>query len=257
MSDGVATAAAPWSAVIILTSIPYRFLQVLFLDRLAELGENAPHYGRLLGTTANWTIAAFVVSLWGRAVWARACRIAVESGVRPGREALRVPLVAFVSFLYTAAIAEVLFYATMVTFLGPVLVILFAGLAIGTMELNDEVSLTKPLRLIARYSREARVEFGVALVFVVALLVAAVNLTAAFDIGVWLARGFGSADVSRWRILLGFGNRVFRYLVFAGAIVAVEPFWVAANVVLVRKAGAAENGDDMRVWLRDLQRGER
>ena len=34
----------------------------------------------------------------------------------------------------------------------------------------------------------------------------------------------------------------------------IEPFWIAANVLLVRKAGAAESGDDLRVWFEELQR---
>ena len=255
-TDAVSHAAAPWSAVLILTSIPYRFLQVLFLDRLAELGTNAAHYGRVLGQTANWTLAAFIVSLWGRAVWARACRIATETGERPGREAFRVPLVAFVSYVYTAALAEVLFYGTLITFIGPVVVTLFAGLAAGTMELNEQVSLRQPLRLIARYAREARVEFGVALVFAVALLVALVNLAVAFDLGLWMARGFAGADISRWNVLISNSNRIMRWLLYAGTVIAVEPFWVAANVVLVRKSGAAESGEELRIWFRDLQ-GER
>ena len=74
MSDAVALAAVPWAGVLVLTSLPYYFLQVLFLDRLAEVGNAAAHYGRALGALANWTIAAFVVSLWGRAVWAARAR---------------------------------------------------------------------------------------------------------------------------------------------------------------------------------------
>lgn len=252
-ADAVSLAAAPWSAFIVVTSIPYRFLQVLFLDRLAELGGEAQHYGRLLGSTANWTLAAFVVSLWGRAVWARACRIAATTGARPGKEALRVPLVAFISYLFTASIAEVLFYGTLLTFIGPIVVVLFAGIAIGTMELNDRVSIREPLRLVARYSRQARMELGVALVFFVGLIVALVNLSAAFDIGLWLAGATGSADAARWNILISMGNRVMRWLLYAGTIIAVEPFWVAANVVLVRKAGAAESGEELRTWFHDLQ----
>src|SRR5438094_331428 len=65
MSDAVALAAVPWAGVLVLTSLPYYFLQVLFLERLAEVGNAASHYGRALGALANWTLLAFVVSLWG------------------------------------------------------------------------------------------------------------------------------------------------------------------------------------------------
>jgi len=34
----------------------------------------------------------------------------------------------------------------------------------------------------------------------------------------------------------------------------VEPFWIAAHVVFVRKAGAQERGDDLRAWFEELRR---
>lgn len=255
MSDAVALAAVPWAGVLVLTSLPYYFLQVLFLERLAEVGNAASHYGRALGELANWTLLAFVVSLWGRAVWARACRIATESGARPGMSALRVPLVALASYLLTASLTEVLFYGTLLTFIGPLVVILFGGIAIGTMELNEEVGVVAPLRLVARYSRHVRVELALLLIFIVAWIVALVNIGAAFSIGLWMANGFASVDVSRWRLLLDLHNRTYRLLLFAGAALAVAPFWIAANVVLVRKSGAAQSGEELRSWFRELQGG--
>lgn len=257
MSDAVALAAPPWAGLLVLTSLPYYFLQVLFLDRLVEVGAEASHYGRALGALANWTLLAFVVCVWGRAVWARACRIATEGGVRPGGAALRVPLVALASYLFTASLTEVLFYGTMLSFVGPLIVILFGGIAIGTMELNDEVSVRGPLRLIGRYSRNVRVELAVLFVFVVAYVVALVNIGAAFAIALWMAHGFAGVDISRWTLLLNPHNRTYALLLFAGAAIAVEPFWIAANVVLVRKAGAAERGEELRIWFHELQGGGR
>ena len=60
------------------------------------------------------------------------------------------------------------------------------------------------------------------------------------------------ADIGRWQVLLDFHNRTFRLLLFGGAALAIEPFWIAANVVLVRKAGAAETGEDLRVWFEEV-----
>jgi hypothetical protein len=255
MSDAVALAAVPWAGVLVLTSLPYYLLQVLFLERLAEVGNQAAHYGRALGELANWTLLAFVVSLWGRAVWARAVRIATESGARPSTSALRVPLVALASYLLTASLTEVMFYGTLLTVIGPLIVILFGGIAIGTMELNDRAGVVAPLRLIGRYSRHVRVELAMLLIFVIAWLVALVNISAAFGIGLWMANGFASVDVSRWHLLLDIHNRTYRLLLFAGAALTVEPFWIAANVVLVRKSGAAESGEELRIWFRELQGG--
>ena len=255
MSDAVALAAVPWAGVLVLTSLPYYFLQVLFLDRLAEVGNEAQHYGHALGALANWTILAFIVSLWGRAVWARACRMATETAARPAMPALRVPLVALASYLLTAALTEVMFYGTLITVIGPLVVILFGGIAIGTMELNERAGVIAPLRLIARYSRHVRIELALLGIFVVAWLVALINIGAAFAIGLWMANGFAGVDISRWALLLSLHNRTYRLLLFAGAALAVEPFWIAANVVLVRKSGAAESGEELRTWFRNLQGG--
>ncbi|HWW60893.1 MAG TPA: hypothetical protein VN181_05940, partial [Thermoanaerobaculia bacterium] len=118
-SDVVRLVAAPWAGVLLATSIPYRFMQVLFFEQLLAVGSKAQHYGRALGTTANLTILAFVVSLFGRAVYARACRLAAVSGNTPRGEAWRVPFVSLMSYTYVAAVAELLFFVAVTTIIGP------------------------------------------------------------------------------------------------------------------------------------------
>ena len=39
--------AAPAAGVLLLTSLPFRLLQIHFLNLLGRLGEEAPHYGNL------------------------------------------------------------------------------------------------------------------------------------------------------------------------------------------------------------------
>jgi hypothetical protein len=131
------------------------------------------------------------------------------------------------------------------------LAVMLSGLAIGTMELNREPGLRGPLRLLVHYLKSARTHLAVTLIFAVALLMAWSNLYAVADIVLWLANAFAGADTARWTLLLG--SRHFVWLTFAGAVLAIEPFWVAANVVLVRKAGAAESGEELRIWFRELQ----
>jgi hypothetical protein len=252
-TDIVSLVAAPWAAVVIATSIPYRFLQAVFIDRLIEVGGEASHYGRLLGTTANLAIAAFVLALWGRAVFARVCRLAAARGAAPGREAWRVPPVALASYLFTGTLAELVFYATLFSGIGTILAAILGGLAIGTMELNERASLSATLRLIARYGRELRVVTAMVIVFACALFVALVNVTATFSLGMWLSDVFLGVDLSRWKILFSANNRRFLLAAIAGAWIAIEPFWIAANVVLVRKAGAEETGEDLKVWFEELR----
>jgi hypothetical protein len=252
-ADLVSRAAAPWAAVVAATSLPYRFMQILFIERIYDLGSSAVHYGRALGTIANLTIAAFIISRWGRAVWARACRLAESANTTPGREVWRVPLVAFTSYLFVSALAELLYYATSLTIIGPVLALMLSGLAIGTFELNTRPGIIPPLRLIARYSRTSKQLFALMFIFFVATVVALINVVAAFGAGEWLVHAFAGVNLARWDVLLSRSNRHFIFLVVAGAIVIVEPFWIAAHVVLVRRAGVAETGDDLRMWFRDLR----
>lgn len=252
-STDVMSLAAPWASVVILTSVPYRFLQMFFIDRLIEVGGDATHYGKLLGSTANMAIAAFVLALWGRAVFARACRLAAARGSRPGLEVFRIRPAALASYIFTGTLAELLFYASMVTCIGTFVVTILGGLAIGTMELNEEASVSGPLRLIARYGREVRVVTALVIVFACAFVVALINVVATFGLGLWLSDVFLGMDMSRFTVLFGNHNRRFVLTAIAGAWIAIEPFWIAANVMLVRKAGAAETGEDLRVWFEELR----
>jgi hypothetical protein len=256
-SDLVALAAAPWAGLLVMTSLPFRFLQVLFIERLIELGSSATHYGRALGTLANWTTLAFILSLLGRAVWARAVRLAEASAmteegrVRVTSAPLRVPLVALMSYLFTGALTEVCFLLSIITIFAVPIPIMMSGLAIGTMELNQQLGLAAPLRLIAKHVKTLRTLIALTIVFALALVIAWINLYAISELLLWLANAFGGVDTSRWSLLLASAH--FRFLSLAGAVMIVEPFWIAANVVLVRKAGAQESGEELRLWFGELQ----
>jgi hypothetical protein len=252
-SADVVAVAAPWSAVLVLTSLPYRLAQILFVDRLVEAGSEAIRYGNVLGRTANLAIAAFVLSLFGRAVFARACRLAAQRGRTPGREAWRVAPAAFAAYLVTASAGLLLWFLALPTVIGVLAAVLFSGLAIGTMELNDRAGVRAPFLLIARYAKRFAIPVALTLIFVVALLLALLNVTFAFQTGVWLASAIGGFDAPHWNLLFGLQNRRFLLLMIAGAVLAVEPFWVAAQVMFVRKAGAEESGEDLRVWLDELR----
>lgn len=248
----VVAAAAPWAAIVLVTGLPYRFLQLVFIERLIDLGAEAKHYANALGTLATLTVIAFAVSLAGRAVWIRVCGLAHKGAPIRTRDAFRVRPAALLSYLFTSALIAALDYSLWMSILAIPILVVVAGLAAGTMELNERPSLAEPLRLIVRYSKNAKIVTALLFVFFVALVVAIINLYAAFALGLWLAHAFSSAGLARWDLLLRPTNGHFFGMLVAGAIVAVEPFWLAANVVLVRKAGVAESGDDLRQWLEEL-----
>jgi hypothetical protein len=252
-ADAVRLAAAPWAALLIATSMPYRFAQMVFADDILELGSSASHYGTVLRELALGTMLAFVVSRWGHAVFARAVRLADASGTTPGRAAWRVSPAAFASYLFTSSFAEALLYMTAVTVLAIPFVTVLGGLAIGTMERNERPSVRGSLRLIARHARNGGILAAMTLVFICALAVAVVNVIFFTWLGLWLAGSALPFDAARWGFLLGAGNRRFWLFVFAAAFMTIEPFWIAANVILVRRAGVAESGDDLRIWFEELR----
>ena len=246
--------AAPWAGVLMATAIPYRFLQALFLDQLFEVGSGASHYGNLLGTTANITVVTIVLALWGRAVYARACRLALARGSAPGSAAWRVPPAALASYILTASTAMLLGYISVFTVIGVVGVAMFAGLAIGTMELNDRVSVIAPFMHIARTAKHIAIPFALLFILFCGFVVALINLTAAFQLGTWMVGSVGAFDAPNWQSLFTGDNRRFVLILLAGALVMVEPFWIAAHVIFVRKAGAVESGDDLRTRFEELRR---
>ena len=253
-ADAVRLAAFPWVAVLLAASLPYRFMQAVFVDQLLDLGSDAGRYGNLLASLATATMIAFVVSRWGRLVFARAVRLADAGGSSPGVEALRVPPAALLDYLTLATLAETLSAITAITFFGPILCTMLSGLAIGTAELNATPSLIAPCRNIARYARETKIVAALLLVFACAFVIACINVAGAFGLGLWLWSATGWGDVPRWSALFSFHNRRFLLAVIAGGLLAIEPFWVAAHVMLVRKGGAEESGDDLRVWFEELRR---
>ena len=252
-TEVVSMTAAPWAGLLIVTTLPYRFLQALFLDQLIEVGDKAPQYGNLLGGTASMIVGAVVLAFWGRAVYARACRLAYGRGSTPGRETWRVPAAALVSFLLTSSAMAIVGYVSLFTCIGAVVAAIFAGLSVGTAELNERVSLIEPFRILVRHARTAT-PLALVFVFVCAFFVALVNLAAAFALGVWALGALGGFDAPKWQVLFTPGNRRYLLMLAAGALMAIEPFWIAAQVVFVRKAGAQERGDDLRTWFEELRR---
>jgi hypothetical protein len=250
----IVTMTLPWAALQIATAIPYRLLQALFFEQLLEVGAEASKYGNLLGMTANMIVGTVLLALWGRTVQARACRLASARGEAPGREALSVPAPALASYVLTASSAILAGYLALPTILGFLAAVMFAGAAIGTFELNDRVSLTRPFALMIRHSKSIRIPFALVLVFLCATAVAWVNVLAAFQLVASLASSVGNFDAPGWSLLFTNANRRFVLMTLAGALLIVEPFWIAAQVLLVRKAGAEETGDDLRTWFEELQR---
>ncbi|MES1245498.1 MAG: hypothetical protein ABUT39_28090 [Acidobacteriota bacterium] len=255
-----------WAALLALASLPLRFLEAHFLNRLLQLDDSAPQHVTYL-VSLSWLVAfAFLPAIWGRAVYAHACSLAFSG--RSGRSvsphsrgvpaalALRLPLRTLVSYAWAATVAELLIVALGWTWIALPVLALYAGLLAATAPLQERPGLLAPLLLPLRQLRPVFPFLGITSVFVLALPIVLVNLFALFQIGMALATGTSGLDLSWWNVTLSLENQQFVILLAAGAVTVLEPFWIAALVAAVRRARAQESGEDLTAWFAEIRSAE-
>jgi hypothetical protein len=246
-----------WAALLALTSLPLRFLEVHFLNRLFQLDQSAELYVGYL-VSLSWLVAvAFLPALWGRAIYAHACSLTL-SGSRHSRQiplrlALRLPIRTLVSYAYAATVAELLIVAFGWTWVAMPLLALYAGLVAATSPLQERPGLLAPLLLPIRRLRPVFPFLGLTAVFALALSIVGLNLFALFQIGLALAKGTTGLDLSWWSVNLSLDNDQFILLIVAGAVTVLEPFWIAALVAALRRARAQESGEDLAAWFAEVR----
>lgn len=245
-----------WAGLLALTALPLRFLEAHFLNRLFQLDDSATSYVSYL-VSLSWLAAfALLPALWGRAVFVKACSLAL-SGRAAGRgvplRALRPSLPAFVSYAYAAALAELLLVAFGWTLVALPVVALYAGLAAATSYLQERPGPLASLTLPVKALRPFFPFLGLTAVFALALALAWLNLFVLFQLGLWLASGASGLDLSWWKAALNLDNQQFLLLLTAGAVTVVEPFWLAALVAAVRRVRARESGEDLAAWFADIR----
>lgn len=252
---------AGWAGLLALTSLPLRFLEAHFLNRLFQLGDSATSYVDYL-LSLSWLVAfALLPALWGRAVFARACALALSGRATAARgntplRALRPSLPAFAAYAYTAAVAELLLVLLGWTGVALPFLALYAGLAAATSYLQDRpgplASLVLPLRVLRPFFPFV----GLTAIFGIALLIAFLNLLFLFMLGLWLAGGASGLDLSWWQVTLNPDNQQYSLLIVACAVTVVEPFWIASLVAAVRRVRARESGEDLAAWFADIRTGD-
>lgn len=253
----VSRSVSGWAALLALASLPLRFLEAHFFNRLLQLDQSAPDHVSYL-ISLSWLIAfAFLPALWGRAVYAHACALAL-SGSRevPAALALRLPVRTLISYAYAATVAELLMVALGWTWIAVPVLALYAGLLAATAPLQEKPGLLAPLTLPLRRMRTVFPFLGLTAVFVMAVPLVILNLYALFQIGLALATGTSGLDLSWWNVTLSFENQQFVILVMAGAVTVLEPFWIAALVAAVRRARAQESGEDLAAWFSGIRSRE-
>lgn len=244
---------APWAGVLWLLSIPVRLLQAHLAGRLLELGAEAVRYGSSLHRIALAATAAFVLCVLGRALFVRACALALRTRRVPGREVLRLPAGGLLGYLYVALLFEALFFATAISLVTIPALILLSGLAAATSVVPTRPGLLAPIREVFRHGAPGKVLVALLAVFTAALALCAVNLYFVFQIGLWLLQGVPGLELGAWQARLSLANPAFGLLLAAGASLAVEPYWLAALTVYVQKLRSRESGEDLRLWFEGLR----
>jgi hypothetical protein len=247
----------PWAGVLWLTSIPLRLGQAHFAARVRELGDEAHAYGDHLQGLALLVAAAFLLSLWGRAVFVRACVSRLRTLEPGGLAPLRLRPGPFVTYVYAALAIEAASLATCASGVALPALTLVAGLAAATFPLIEKPGLLRPFGLIATSARQAGPLVGLLLAFGAAFLLVAANLFFLFRAGLWMADGVVGLDLTRWDALLGPGNRRFVFVLLAGAWLVIEPWWLGALVVYVHRLRSRASGEDLRLWFGRLREAER
>jgi hypothetical protein len=242
---------APWGGVLWLSLLPLRLAQIHLLDRLVVLGDEVGQYGDHVRDLALTTTAALLLALVGRAVYARACTLGLRRATPPGAEALRLGLGPALGYLYVGLVLEAFFLLSLPLLVFIPLFAVLSGLAAATSPLHTRPALFAPWVTLGARFRHPLVLAGLFLVFFIAWMVAYLNLFVLFYVGAWLAQAWPGFDPGLWGELLGLRNRSFHLLLGAGALLAIEPFWLAACVVFAQMSVAHTTGEDLRIrWAR-------
>jgi hypothetical protein len=251
--DLVAAVMVPWAAVLWLSAIPLRLAQAHFAARVAGLGEEAHEYGDHLQVLAVGVGVAFLVSLFGRAVFVRACVLRLRTLESSGAAPFRLRPGPFAAYVYAALAIEAAFYATCASVVAVPVFILVAGLAAATLPLLEGPGLLRPFGLIGASARRMGPLAGLLAVFGAAWLLAMANLFVAFQAGLWLADGVVGLDLPRWQGLLGPSNLRFVFVLATGAWLLVEPWWLATLVIYVHRLRSRASGEDLKLWFNRLR----
>jgi hypothetical protein len=258
--------ASPWMGVLWICTLPLRLAQLYFLYQLQFLAEAGPqHYLYYLWRLAAFVFIAFLVSLYGRAVFVRACWLAPDGVSRAKLEPLKVPLGDFVPYAYTALIFEFLFYIGMFTLIAPWPFLIFGGLAAAaSYGIGGPKILRAPASVFALLNswRSLVLLCAITLLFALALFFVYVNLYVLVIVLLMLFGSFLGSSLPVWQHIFEPGlltpkEQLATWMLMIGAAMIVEPFWLAANVELVQKIRAQKSGDDLRLWFQDLKKEAR
>jgi len=241
-------------ALLWLCILPVRLLTLVLVLQVLALRGDARMAAGTLETLALLATLAWPLSIWGRGMYVRACRLTMAGAPPSWRALVGVPWVHVATQLHAALVLEVVFWATLPLVAVAPFVPPLTAVAAATAP-SAGLGWWKPIRglgLPAGYGALALAStaglVGVALV-TLNLYVVAMGL-------LWAASASGMA-VASWIPLLSLTHPLFDGLLLVGGTVAMEPVFLAIVVAIVDQAHARSTGDDLRLWFAQLRaRGE-
>jgi hypothetical protein len=248
------TKLPPWLAVLWLTALPARLCLAAFLVETTTLGVSGGGHGRYLYVLAYATLALWLLSLYGRQVFIRACRRAMEGDTTIASGGLRVPPGELAGAVLAAFVVELAFWGLFFTVLVPVAMVAGGALA-AVAAPRAGPRLWRGLHEMASASGRVLTLAFLLLLCLVALVIAFFNLHLVFALSVWLlASVVAPLDLPAWGKVLSGDNSLYMALLVAGASLLVEPFWLAAMTVHVERVRAQSSGEDLRQAFEDIRR---
>jgi hypothetical protein len=244
--------ASPWLGALWLTAMPARFALALLVARLLQLGPKAHEHGAYLIALSYAALGLWLVSLYGRQVWVRACRQALEGTAPRGAAGWRVPLRELAGASVAALFVELFFWLASFTVLVPIAMLPAAALA-ATAAPRAGPGVVKPLGEMARSAGSLWTLSFLMSLMLLGLLLAMLNLGVLFSLAAWVAQPLLGIEAAAWPAVLSGQNPLFVIVLAAGATLLVEPFWLAAMTVHVEKVRATSSGEDLRRAFAELR----
>ncbi len=242
-----------WVGVLWLTALPARLLLAAFLVELATLGVSADGNGRDLVVLAYAALALWLVSLYGRQVFIRACRRAMEGDTHVSARGVRVPPGELAGAVLAALVVELAFWGLLFTVLVPAAMVVGAALA-AVAAPRAGPRLLKGQREMAQASGGVLTLSALFLLCLLALPIALVNLHLVLAFSAWLLTSVAPLDAAAWAAVLSGENPLYLALLGVGATLLLEPFWLAAMTVHVEGVRARSTGEDLRQAFEDVRR---
>ena len=240
-----------WPSLLVLALLPFRFLEVLMVNRLMQLGSEAGAYGSHLGTIAAANAGGFLVASIGRLWFVRASALTLR-GDAMATAAIRIAPHTIANYVYLA----LLFHFLCLLFVPVGLAGLVAWpflfpLAAATAHLSDRPGLVAPIRNAGRFLKSIRVPIALVFVYAIAFPLAVLNLSVLGSLGVWLSKAVPGVDAVG--LAVRSSSDLYVSLLIAGALTLLEPFYLASWVVYVERSMERDTGEDLRTRFRHIR----